>query len=488
MSQHTHRESEGRETLGLESGLEALRSSPAFRGPIEPLDGHDSNDHLALIYETSAEQFAAAIPFVRQGLERDERCLYVADENSRSEVLAAMEDADVDVDAVLESGALTLHTKQDTYCRGGEFDPDDMIAFLRAAIEEATEEYEALRIAGEMTWIFGDEPRVEDLVEYEGKLNHLLPDEDCIALCQYNRNRFPAEVLRDVVRTHPHLVYDSTVSHNCHYTPPEEFFGPDRPAREMDRILNTLRDRTQATVDLQERERALQRQNDRLESFASMLAHELRNPLNIAQIYSQSAMDGDRDAAEEVATALDRMEEMINVMLVTARGTDVDLDRETVSLSDTATEAWDDLQDNAATLVVETDRGIRIDPVHLRHLLENLFRNSVEHSSASSRSQDDEITAPDSSDAEIKADGGDGGLTVRVGDLPTGFYVEDDGPGIPEAERESVFDAGYSSEETSIGLGLTFVAQLVESYGWEYDVTESGAGGARFEFTDVDLA
>ena len=461
MTQDTLQGPAERATLGLESGLDALRESSAFRGPVEPLDGRDSHDHLALIYEDETEQFAAAVPFIEQGLERGERCMYIADENSKAEVLAAMRDAGVDVDVAMASGTLTLHTKQDTYCRNGEFDPDDMIAFIESAIEEAVEEYEALRITGEMTWIFGENPCVADLVEYEGRLNRLIPDENCIALCQYNRERFPPEVLRDIVRTHPHLVYDSTVCHNYYYTPPEEFFGPDRPAHEVDRILGTLRDRTTATVELRERERALQRQKERLESFASMLAHELRNPLSIAQIYQERAADGDPDAAAEVATALDRIEEMIDVLLVTARGGDSNVEREPVPLAAATADAWESLSTEGATLAVETRRTLHTDPVHLRHLLENLFRNAVEH-------------------------GGED-VTVRVGDVPDGFYVEDDGAGIPEAERRVVFDAGYTTAADGIGLGLTFVAQLAETYGWEWSVVESDAGGVRFEFSDDDL-
>ncbi|UPV73444.1 MEDS domain-containing protein [Halorussus limi] len=501
---HTDRRSD-RTTLGLESGLEALRESPAFRGPVEPLDGHDSNDHLALVYETREEQFAAAVPFVEQGLDRNERCLYIADENSETEVLDAMRNADVNVDDALESGALTLHTKQDTYCRGGSFDPENMLAFLEAAIEEATEEYEALRIAGEMTWIFGDDPQIEDLVEYEGRLNHLLPDEDSIALCQYNRNRFPAEVLRDIVRTHPHLVYDNTVSHNAYYTPPEEFFGPDRPAREVERMLKSLRDRTIATEKLSRRERELKRQNDRLESFASMLAHELRNPLSIAQIYLEQAVTDDGDAAEEVATALDRIEEMIDVLLVTARTSEADIDYEAVDLSEAAADAWADLSPEGATLRVETDRTIQVDPVHCWHLLENLFSNAVEHGSTTPRSKSREdagehgaansrpanATAERATENEqLSADGGlrgdDATLTVSIGSLEEGFYVADDGSGIPEGERATIFDAGHSTEADGIGLGLTFVARLVETYGWDCDVTESEAGGARFEFRNVE--
>ena len=530
MSQHSIH-AERPETIGLESGLDALRESPAFRGPVEPLDEHESNDHLALVYESREEQFAAAIPFVEQGLERDERCLYIADENSKAEVLDAMRHADIDVDAALDSGALTLHTKQDTYCRGGTFDPDDMIAFLEAAIEAAAEEYEALRVTGEMTWIFGDDPEIADLVEYEARLNRLLPEEDSIALCQYNRERFPPEVLRDIVRTHPHLVYDSAVSHNAYYTPPEEFFGPDRPAREVDRMLKSLRDRTVATETLSRRERELKRQNDRLESFASMLAHELRNPLSIAQIYLQQAVTGDGDAAAEVETALDRIEEMIDVLLVTARTAEADIDAEAVDLSEAAADAWTDLSPENADLAVETDLTIQVDPVHCWHLLENLFSNAVEHGSTSPHSQartDVHQTPSDaahqnakrSADAvehgsaskrpaagdatehppetkRVSTDGGAKGdetLTVRVGDLDAddgtgaseGFYVADDGRGISETDRESIFDAGHTTESDGIGLGLTFVARLVETYGWDCEVTESAEGGARFEFRNVE--
>jgi signal transduction histidine kinase len=179
---------------------------------------------------------------------------------------------------------------------------------------------------------------------------------------------------------------------------------------------------------------------------------------------------------------------MITVMLVTARGSDLDVDRQSVSLHETATRAWDGLTAGTATLAVETDRTVRGDPVHLRHLLENLFRNSIEHATPDRNRSDDEYAAePDASDATVKTDGGDG-VTVRVGDLAAGFFVEDDGPGISEDERDAIFEAGYSTDSKGVGLGLTFVVQLVETYGWEYNVTESDAGGARFEFRDVEFA
>ena len=204
-----------------------------------------------------------------------------------------------------------------------------------------------------------------------------------------------------------------------------------------------------------------QRENERLDSFASMLAHELRNPLQVAQLYHRQAAGGDEAAAEEVSTALDRIEKLIDIMLVIARGADSDIDWEAVTLADVATETWTDVAGDEANLVVETSQTIEVDPIHLQHLLENLFANAVEH--------------------------GGSDVTVRVGDLSRGFYVADDGTGIPEEEHGYVFDAGYTTAEDGMGFGLTFISQLADAYGWDHHLTESDEGGTRLEFTGVEL-
>ena len=191
-----------------------------------------------------------------------------------------------------------------------------------------------------------------------------------------------------------------------------------------------------------------------------MLAHELRNPLQTAQIYLDFVEEGDEASTAQVREALERIDEIIEVLLVLARSQNQVGEREAVGLADVAAEAWAETETEGATLKVDTSQVVRVNPMHLQNLLENLFRNSVEH--------------------------GDGDVTVRVGAHDSGFYVEDDGPGIPEADRESVVEAGYTTDAGGIGLGLTFVAQLVDAYGWEYAIAESDVGGARFEFTDVE--
>ncbi|SEV99976.1 MEDS domain-containing protein [Natrinema salifodinae] len=248
--------------FGHNPGFDAVRENAALRGPPEPPHGHadHSTDHYALLYEDRDEQFAAAIPFIEEGLERDERCLYVADENPRDAVLNAMAERGIDVDAALDSGALSVVTPSDTYRRTGEFDRDAMVRFWEESLEDATSEgdYAGIRAAAEMTWaLSGDDDAAADvnadfdlLTEYESVLNDVYRDEDYAVLCQYNRERFPDAVIYDVIRTHPLLVHDGVVSENVYYTPPEEFFGPEDTAREVERMTHTLRERTTGKAEL----------------------------------------------------------------------------------------------------------------------------------------------------------------------------------------------------------------------------------------------
>ncbi|WP_245758340.1 histidine kinase N-terminal 7TM domain-containing protein [Halogeometricum limi] len=223
------------------------------------------------------------------------------------------------------------------------------------------------------------------------------------------------------------------------------------------------------------REMRLQAQNERLDQFASVVSHDLRNPLNVARGYTELAREtregGHFDRVEE---AHERIERIVTDLLVLAREGDALGTVESVSLSTAARTAWQSVDTTAgetgdgvtASLVVADETTLEADAGQLRHLFENLFRNCVEHGSADGRTTD---------------------LTVEVGALPEGgFYVEDDGRGIPPETHERVFERGFSTGEDGTGLGLAIVEQIAAAHGWEVRVGAATNGGARFEFSPAD--
>jgi len=247
-----------------------------------------------------------------------------------------------------------------------------------------------------------------------------------------------------------------------------------------------------------EREAKLARQNERLEEFASVVSHDLRNPLNVAKgRYELLAERRDDENVDVLGRALDRMDSLVASLLTMARhGQAVDR-TEPVSLADAAESAWETAQTGDATLSIGADATIEADESRLRELLENLFRNAVEHGSPDDRPADAD-RAGDASTSDRPADA-DAPVAVEVGAIGAedarsadgsgacGFYVADDGPGIPADDRERVFEHGYTTADGGTGFGLAIVESIADAHGWETAVRDSDAGGARFEFTRVDF-
>jgi PAS domain S-box-containing protein len=234
----------------------------AYLEAIRRLDVHD---HLCLIYETPEEQFGALVPFLRFGLERGERGLYIADQTTAEQVLDTLDAAGIDVAAATDAGALSVVTKRESYLRDGYFDPERMLALLAESVGAARSAgFKALRVTGEMTWALAGAAGSERLMEYESKLNHFLPGADVVAICQYNRRFFPAELIKQVIETHPLVIHGATVCRNPYYVPPEEFMGPRDPSREVGRLLASL-------VERERSEPARRRSEARLARMAAIL-------------------------------------------------------------------------------------------------------------------------------------------------------------------------------------------------------------------------
>ncbi|RLM49676.1 PAS domain-containing protein [Halorubrum sp. Atlit-28R] len=208
------------------------------------------------------------------------------------------------------------------------------------------------------------------------------------------------------------------------------------------------------------REEELHRQNERLDQFASVVAHDLRNPLSVAKGFLDIAAEtGKAEHFEKVESTHDRIERLIEDLLTLARGETTIEDTEEIDLESITTEAWGYVDTGEATLTpVDGIPTVTGDAGRLTQLFENLFRNAVEHGGAD--------------------------VTVTVGGLSgdDGFYVEDTGTGIPHEKQDEVFEHGVTSSDGGTGFGLSIVADIAKAHGWTVSVTDGTDGGARFEF------
>lgn len=218
---------------------------------------------------------------------------------------------------------------------------------------------------------------------------------------------------------------------------------------------------------LRQQQEKLRRQNERLDEFASVVSHDLRNPLNVASLRLGLAREQhDSDDLAAVADALDRMTDIIEDVLTLAREGETIGETEPVDLDRVAMTAWRGVETDTADVTVSTEVSISADEGRLRRLFENLIHNAMKHGEASH---------------------------IRVGPLWTdgefvGFYVADDGSGVPAVDHENVFEVGFTTATTGTGFGLAIVDRIADAHGWTVSVADSSMGGARFEVRDVELA
>ncbi|RCU46438.1 GAF domain-containing protein [Haloplanus salinus] len=221
--------------------------------------------------------------------------------------------------------------------------------------------------------------------------------------------------------------------------------------------IGRRRSRAQAAGRLER----LEAQNDRLDDFASVVSHDLRSPLNVAQgrLGLLRGEGWESEHLDEIEHGLARIETLLSDLLELARRGKQVSTTTAVGLADIAGNCWRTTPTAEATVDVDATRTVLADRSRLKQLLENLFRNAVAHNG------DD--------------------VHVTVGDTADGFYVADDGVGVPPDDRDRIFESGYTTDADGCGLGLPIVRDIADAHGWDVTVAESTAGGARFEFTGV---
>ena len=281
----------GGSTEALVAALERLRPS----------------DHLCVPYEEHEDRFLITGHFVRMGLERGHRCVFIPETDAGPGLLGALQSDGVDVGAAQRSGALTIVDKEDSYLRDGRFDPDRMLDWIRAlAGESRARGFPVLRFLGEAVSIFKDIPGMDRFAEYESRLNPLVSELPILVLCLYNHHRFPHDIVRQVLQTHPLVVYGRTVCENPFYLRPVDFLAPDWPSREVEWMLRSL-------VELQRAHGAVRESAERYrdlvrhllevqEGERRALARELHDQMGQALVAIRLTLLGLRDASPAAAS------------------------------------------------------------------------------------------------------------------------------------------------------------------------------------------
>lgn len=354
--------------------------------------------------------------------------------------------------------------------------PSGVLVVLRDISQRKARERELRQNERRFEAIFEDPKMLIGLLEPDGTLVHV--NQTAIDFIGCNREELRGELFWETpwwehseelqtdlqqwikrAATGEYVEYEA--DHMVKEDEPLSVSGTIRPVRndgdEVVSLIVSARDITER----KDRERMLEREREHLDKFASILTHELRNPLHIASGHLElSQREFNSDHLETVESALDRMEEIIDQTLILARSGQMLGETESVDLSNLVASCWLNGTTAEADVQIEDLPTIRANPSQTRRLFQNLFRNAVEH-------------------------GGDD-VTVWVGTIDAnGFYVEDDGPGVPEAEQKEIFTSGYTTASDGTGLGLSIVTEIVNAHGWEIEVTDGIDGGARFEITDV---
>ncbi len=190
--------------------------------------------HACAFFHTDDQYYKVLLPFITDGFAAGDRAVHIVDPAKRDKHVKLLADAGIDAKASMESQQLEVRLWEEAYLRDGHFDQNRMLAFVKDLLSGRRDNFPMSRIVANMEWALEDRPGVTDLVEYESRLNYLLPEYDDTVVCTYDLGKFSASAVMDILRTHPMVIVGEVMQENPFYTPPDVLL-PELASRRQQR-------------------------------------------------------------------------------------------------------------------------------------------------------------------------------------------------------------------------------------------------------------
>jgi len=192
----------------------------------------DQTRHVCAFFNSAEEEYRVLLPFIKDGFRCGHKAIHVVNPDQRRDHLRRLDEVGIDVAAALQSGQLELRINRDVYLPDGRFDPDRMIsAFEQLACANSAEGYPLSRICCRMDWTVKDQSHVDDVIEFESRVNDVWRRHEDAVICTYHLGQFRGDEVIDILRTHPMVIIGGILQQNPFFVPPDEFLREFRQRR-----------------------------------------------------------------------------------------------------------------------------------------------------------------------------------------------------------------------------------------------------------------
>ncbi len=455
--------------------------------PVRTIGDLGLGDHVTLLYQSEPEHRSVMTRFVRQGLERGEKVVYVADTHTPETIINYLRSDRMDVAAYLDRRQLVFLTPEETYTEGDTFDASRTRAIItREAERTLAEGFAGLRATGETTWVLSELDSTDRLLKYERELTEVASANRILMVCQFERDRFDPTFMLDILHTHPIVIVGTEVCENFYYIAPAELTDHYLPAARFRVCVDNLLTRKRMEEALLRSMEQL-RHSQKLEAVGKLaggVAHDFRNLvttiIHSAELLEIEFREGDarRQDARQILAAAEKASQLVSQLLAFGmrqelRPRMLDLNSIVGNLENMLRRLTGDKVE--LVLLLEPELAtVKADQSQLEQVLMNMVVNARDAMPEGGRLtiRTENVTVePEQCAGAPEARRG---RFVRLSVADTGFGMNKD-------TLEQMFEPFFTTKQSGTGLGLSVAYGIIRQHGGWISVDSEPGRGTRFQ-------